>query len=70
MRQGALRTAIREATGDRGAPFRLRYSRSEIRVVRMVEVRALRDRLDRLAKQLRELEDELGEKNWTTELIG
>ncbi|HKH78530.1 MAG TPA: DIP1984 family protein [Solirubrobacteraceae bacterium] len=45
LRQNALRTAIKAATGDSlGGGFGLaRYSRSEIRMVRQVKVRELQD---------------------------
>jgi hypothetical protein len=65
-RAGALRGAIREAS-DRGLFGR--YSRSEIRMVRQVNVAELQKHVDQLAKTRRELETELQEHNWTTPLI-
>jgi hypothetical protein len=66
MRTSAIRSAIKEAT-DRGAFGR--YSRSEIRVVRQIEVAPLQRQADALAKARRELETELQQHNWTTALI-
>ncbi|MGO9246988.1 MAG: DIP1984 family protein [Solirubrobacteraceae bacterium] len=70
LRQGALRTAITAATGGRGgAGFGLtRYSRSEIRMVRHVQVSELQSRLDTLAQQRRELDNRLQEHNWQATL--
>ena len=42
---------------------------SEIKVKSTVNVRALQKQVDELAKQLRELDEAIQEKNWTTELI-
>jgi chromosome segregation ATPase len=70
LRQGALRAAIKAATGQGGAlggGFS-RYSRSEIRTVRHVRVSELQDRLDALAKQRRELDNRVQEHNWQTAL--
>ena len=66
LRAGALRAAIRAATGD--VPFG-RYSRSEIRTVRKVRVADLQQQVDSRAKERRELESQLQEHNWTTQLI-
>lgn len=70
LRQGALRTAIKAATGQGGAlggGFS-RYSRSEIRTVRHVRVSELQDRLDALSKQRRELDNRVQEHNWQAAL--
>jgi hypothetical protein len=66
LRQGGLRAAVRAA---RGEDRLLRYSRSEIRMVRQIGVRDTQDRIDALAKEQRELEGLLQEHNWTTTLI-
>lgn len=66
LRSGALRTAIRAATD--GGPFS-RFSRSEIRMVRQVRVSELQEQVDAQAKARRELETDLQQHNWTTELI-
>lgn len=68
LRQGALRTAIKAATG--GSSFGLtRYSRSEIRMVRHVKVAELQSRLDALAQERRELDNRLQEHNWQATLM-
>ncbi|MFI4993118.1 MAG: DIP1984 family protein [Solirubrobacterales bacterium] len=68
LRQGALRAAITAATG-RSVGLGLRYSRSEIRMVRQVNVSELQSRLDELAKERRELDNRLQEHNWQATLI-
>lgn len=70
LRQGTLRAAIKAATGEGGVlggGFS-RYSRSEIRTVRHVQVSELQDQLDALAKQRRELDNRVQEHNWQTTL--
>jgi uncharacterized coiled-coil DUF342 family protein len=68
LRQGALRSAIKAATG--GSGFGLtRYSRSEIRMVRHVKVAELQSRLDALAQERRELDNRLQEHNWQATLM-
>jgi TolA-binding protein len=70
LRQGALRIAIKAATGAGqalGGGFS-RYSRSEIRTVRHVRVSELQDQLDALAKKRRELDNRVQEHNWQTAL--
>lgn len=63
-RQGVLRSAV-EAVAERQA----RYSRSEIRLVRQLDVGALRHELDELARERRELDTEIQGYNWTADLI-
>lgn len=46
-----------------------RHSASEIKVKSTVNVRELQKQVDGLAKELRELEETIQEKNWTTELL-
>ena len=46
-----------------------RRTASEIKVKSTVNVRALQKQVDELAKQLRELDETIQEKNWTTELL-
>jgi hypothetical protein len=65
LRQGAMRAAIRAATND-GFP---RYSRSEVRMVRQINVSEIQKRLDGCSKARRELDNQLQEQNWTTSLI-
>ncbi len=71
LRQGALRTAIKAATGGvlGGSLGLTRYSRSEIRMVRHVKVAELQSRLDTLAQQRRELDNRLQEHNWQATLM-
>lgn len=66
LRQSALRAAVRAATRD--GLSGLRYSRSEIRMVRMISVAEVQARIDALAKERRELDNALQEHNWTTEI--
>lgn len=68
MRQGGLRAAVRAATRDSPQGL-LRYSRSEIRMVRQISVSELQAQIDELAKQQRELDTQLQAHNWTTPLI-
>jgi len=63
MRQSVLRTAV-EAVAQAQA----RYSRSEIRMTRQLDVAALRKQIDDLARQRRELDIAIQEHNWTAEL--
>lgn len=46
-----------------------RYSHSEVKFVSMINVSNLQNEADSLAKQYRELDIKIQEKNWTTELI-
>lgn len=46
-----------------------RHSASEIRIRSTVNVRRLQKQVDELAKELRELDEAIQEKNWTTELL-
>lgn len=46
-----------------------RRTASEIRIRSTVNVRELQKQVDGLAKQLRELDETIQEKNWTTELL-
>ena len=46
-----------------------RHSVSEIKVKSTVDVRQLQKQVDGLSKELRELEEIIQEKNWTTELM-
>ncbi len=64
IRQGVLRAAA-----DAVTQAQARYSRSEIRMTRQLDVAAVRKEIDDLAKQRRELDTAIQEHNWTTELI-
>ena len=46
-----------------------RHTASEIKVKSTVSVRQLQKQVDGLAKELRQLEETIQEKNWTTELL-
>ena len=46
-----------------------RRSASEIKIKSTVNVRQLQKQVDGLSKELRELEETIQEKNWTTELL-
>ena len=46
-----------------------RHSVSEIKIKSTVDVRKLQKQVDGLSKELRELEETIQEKNWTTELL-
>jgi Family of unknown function (DUF6847) len=71
LRQNALRAAIKAATGKSfgGGLGLARYSRSEIRMVRQVNVSELQTQLDALARQRRTLDNRLQEHNWQATLM-
>ena len=46
-----------------------RYSRAEIKIVSTVSVTELQGDLDRLSKELREVDEQIQYLNWTTELM-
>jgi hypothetical protein len=64
----ALRQSVLRAAAEAVAQASARYSRSEIRLTRQIDVAAVRREIDDLAKQLRELDTAIQEHNWTTEL--
>src|SRR5262249_23120641 len=57
-----------KAVADATAQQQARYSRSEIRLVRTLDVAAVRVRLDQLARERRELDIEIQTANWTVDL--
>ena len=57
------------AIADAGTMTGSRYSRSEVRFVPAVDVKALRDMADSAAKAYRELDTKIQQLNWTTELL-
>jgi hypothetical protein len=63
-RQSVLRSAV-EAVAQTQA----RYSRSEIRLTRQIDVAALRKEIDDLARERRELDTAIQEYNWTADLV-
>jgi hypothetical protein len=65
----ALRQSVLRSAADAVAQASARYSRSEIRLTRQIDVAAVRREIDDLARQLRELDTAIQEHNWTTELL-
>ena len=63
-RLGILRNFL-----DSASALVRRHSASEIRIKSTVNVRRLQKQVDGLSKDLRELEETIQEKNWTTELL-
>src|SRR6266478_4692996 len=58
-----------ESVAEEASAGQSRYGKAEIRVLRTVDVAALRRRADDLAKERRELDARIQEANWQTELI-
>ncbi|MNM96392.1 hypothetical protein D3C81_1088680 [compost metagenome] len=46
-----------------------RFSRSEVKFYRTIDVKAIQQRIDDLSKQYRELDFKIQQKNWTIDLI-
>lgn len=65
----ALRQSVLRSAADAVAQASARYSRSEIRLTRQIDVAAVRREIDDLARRLRELDTAIQEHNWTTELL-
>ena len=65
----ALHQSILRAVADAASARIDRYTRSEIRRMATVDVAALRQQLDEVAKQRRELDTAIQAANWTTELV-
>lgn len=63
-RLGILRNFL-----DSASALVRRHSASEIRIKSTVDVRRLQKQVDGMSKDLRELEETIQEKNWTTELL-
>jgi hypothetical protein len=64
LRQNGLRSVV-----DSIGQSSVRYSRSEIRTTRLVDVGAIRRQIDDIARQQRELDATIQEHNWTTDLL-
>jgi hypothetical protein len=64
LRYGNLKTLV-GAASDR-LP---RYGRAEIRILPAVEVGPLRRRMDELARERRELDTDIQQANWATDLV-
>ena len=54
---------------DNASALVRRHSTSEIKVKSTINVRELQKQVDGLSRDLRELEETIQEKNWTTELL-
>jgi hypothetical protein len=57
-----------QRVADAASEAQVRYGRTEIKLVRMVDVAQLRRRIDELAKERRELDAQIQEANWQTDL--
>lgn len=57
------------AVADNGSERRDRYSASEIRYVTTVDIKSLRKKADRAAREYRSLDTRIQQANWSTELI-
>jgi hypothetical protein len=64
-----LRHSALKAVADATAEQQARYSRSEIRMVRTFDVAAVRQQVDGLARERRDLDIEIQAANWTVDLI-
>ncbi len=64
LRIGVLQGAAQAASGSVN-----RYSRTEIRQVPTVDIAALRQRTDQLARECRALDTAIQAANWTTDVI-
>ena len=65
---GFLQSALHQVA-ETASAAQARYGKAELRIVRTVDVAALRGRADELAKERRELDASIQEANWQTELI-
>ncbi len=64
-----LRHGVLHQAAEAAAQAQARYSRSEIRVVRLIDVAAVRVRLDDLARARREIDTDIQAHNWTVDLL-
>lgn len=62
-REHSLYTRIAEA-----ATIQPRYSRNEIKMIRTVNMKEITQKIDRLAKEIRELEVSIQQTNWNVDL--
>jgi len=76
LKRKILIDTIVEATSDADTGYRhsgrrppMRYSKSELRYIRQVDVEDLQKQADDLARRHRELDTRIQETNWTVELI-
>lgn len=64
----STRQSVLRAAAEAVAQAQARYSRSEIRMTRQIDVASIRREIDDLAKERRELDTTIQEYNWTAEL--
>ena len=64
-----LRHSVLKAAADATAMKQARYSRSEIRTVRTLDIGELRAQLDQLASERRLLDADIQAANWTVDLV-
>lgn len=65
-----LRHRMHVDLADAGATQQDRFTRTELRSVAAVDVRALRSHADDLAREYRELDTRIQQVNWAADLIG
>jgi len=63
------RISILRNTFNRAASYSDRYGRNEIRTVATIETKPLRQELDQLSKQYRQLDVEIQRLNFTFDLV-
>jgi hypothetical protein len=66
---GLLQAALHQVA-EAASANQQRYAKAELRIVRTVDVGALRRRGDELARERRELDVRIQEANWRTDLAG
>ena len=64
-----LQISIYKSLADQASGNIDRYSRKEIKILPSVDIRSLRKKIDKLSKDLRELEMMVQETNWLTDLL-
>src|SRR5437764_8908302 len=62
-----MQATLQKVAGS-ASESQVRYGKTEIKIVRTVDVAGLRQRVDDLAKERRELDTQIQETNWTTDL--
>ncbi|MCA1667013.1 MAG: DIP1984 family protein [Thermomicrobia bacterium] len=65
----ALRISVLRSAADTAATPVARYGRAEIRRLPAIDIAALRQQIDTLARDLRELDTAIQATNWTTDLM-
>jgi hypothetical protein len=65
----ARRQSVLRSAADAVTEAQARYSRSEIRLIRQLDVARLHKSADDIARERRELDTAIQEHNWTTDLI-